>query len=239
MLGIHYKNTSFQNNKTNVNHNTNRYSNNGGGTSTMARKHSSKFSKISSNKSFSLNGYNNHTYIGNQNNFISHDPFSSSNNCTKHVDNNYSQNTKSVSTKNTKGIINEKLRCSPVYSLQCYKNANQELIEKFENDGGKPGDGINKHFINGNKDHDIRTKNLSSCSIDRRNYINDITNNTGTNCSNKYNNNYNTLINNNNCNITKDLVAAKVYVPDYELYSLMRNLKCLHNPKKNGKVIAC
>ena len=151
-------NTSIQNNKTNVNHNINRYSNNGGGTSTMARKHSSKFSKISSNKSFSLNGYNNHNYIGNQNTFISHDPFSSSNNCTKHIDNNYSLNTKSVSTKNTKGIINQKLRCSPVYSLQCYKNVNQELIEKFENDGGNPGDGINKHFINGNKDHDIRKK---------------------------------------------------------------------------------
>jgi hypothetical protein len=65
MLGIRY-NTSTKYNS--VKHtNNNNYFNNNGGNSTLKKKYAHKFSTVSSNKNFSINGFNNNYYIGNEN----------------------------------------------------------------------------------------------------------------------------------------------------------------------------
>ena len=96
--------------------NENRYANSGGGSSTMKKKYASKFNKVSSGTQFSINGINNRNIygiVGNPNSIISNDPFSSSNNSLSCKTN---DNTVKTSVKNTKGLINSKLRESPLYS---------------------------------------------------------------------------------------------------------------------------
>lgn len=65
MLGIRY-NISTKYNSV-KNNNPNNYFNNNGGNSTLKKKYSHKFSTVSSNNNFSINGFNNNYYIGNEN----------------------------------------------------------------------------------------------------------------------------------------------------------------------------
>jgi hypothetical protein len=223
------------------NTNTNRYANSGGGGMTMKKKYAHKFNNVSSGTQFSINGINNrniYSYIGNPNSVISNDPFSSSNNslsCKTY------DNLVKTSVKNTKGLINSKIRCSPLYSLNCYKNVNKELVERYEN-----GNPVNKHFNSENKDQSFKIKLMKSrCGVDRTNYLQDISNNVGTNnCSNenkvKSSNRVKTLAN--QCNITKDMNEFVGYTPTYDLYyansSLFKKIKCQNNPP-DAKIIAC
>ena len=90
----------------------------------LKKKHANKFNKVSSNKMFSLNGYINHNYIGNANNIISHDPFSSviQSSCCS-VNDLSSKNMKGVSVKSAKGYLNSKITSNN--SAQCYKDVNK------------------------------------------------------------------------------------------------------------------
>ena len=243
MLGVHYKYTFINNNTTNVNYNVNNYSNNGGGSSTLKKKYGNKFTKISSNRTFSINGNNYNTYIGNQNTIISHDPFSNSSNTLscKSIDNSVKK-----SVKNYKGllqtrIVNNELKCNSMNSFDCYKKNNAELIDVS----------LNKHFNSNNKDQSSHTELVKSkCIPINKDKIKTTRTNCGTitDSSNNYNNinNINCDIINNtagpssfkNCNITKDVNTYKV--PEYNMYlgSLFRKKKCLYNPP-DAKVIAC
>lgn len=246
MLGVHYKNTHINNNRTSVNYNVNNYSNNGGGSSTLKKKYGNKFTNVSSNRAFSINGNNYNTYIGNQNNIISHDPFSNSSNTLscKSIDNSIK-----TSVKNYKGllqtrIVNDKLKCNSVNSFDCYKKNNAELINQDIS--------LNKHFNSNNKDQSSHTELLKSkCIPINKDEIKTTTTNCGTitdsslNNINNINNINCNVINNTagpssfkNCNITKDVNTYKV--PEYNMYlgSLFRKKKCLYNPP-DAKVIAC
>lgn len=221
--------------------NVNRYANTGGGGMTMKKKYASKFNKVSSNTQFSINGINNrniHSLIGNPNNVVSHDPFSNINPalCKTH------DNTIKTSVKNTKALINSKLQCSPLHSQHCYNKVNHVLVSRAEND-----DPLNKHFIINNQDQSLRIQQLISnatCSIDRTNYLNDISNNIGNNNCAAIKivgtNRINTL--KTQCNITKDMNHVPGYTPGYQIYyndsTLFTKKKCLHNPP-DAKVLAC
>ena len=237
MLGVHYKNTYINNNRTSVNYNVNNYSNNGGGSSTLKKKYGSKFTKISSNTQFSINGNNYNTYIGNPNNIISHDPFSNSSNILlcKNVDNSIKTSVKNYNGLLQTRIVNNKLKCNPVNSFDCYKKNNAELMDVS----------LNKHFNSNNKDQSSHTESLKSkCIPTNKNKT--IIINCGTITDNSLNNNINcnTIYNTGgpssfkNCNITKDVNTYKV--PEYNMYlgSLFRKKNCLYNPP-DAKVIAC
>jgi hypothetical protein len=240
MLGVKYMYTSFNNNKTNVNTNSNYYANNGGGSSTMKKKYSSKFNKVSSKSNFSINGNNYHSYIGNPNSNFSHDPFSNSSNillCKTHDTN------IKTSVKNTKGlmqtrIVNQKIKSNPVNSFKCYLNLNKELKERYDNDIEKlninlnncdstccnniSNAGVNKHF--NNKDSSSLTEQTKTkCFVDRSNYLTQIQENQ----QNK--------INNSNCikkcNITKDLKEVNAFIPSYDIYMLKKKKCCNYNPR--------
>lgn len=246
MLGIRYKFTNLNTNgSTNVNYNVNKYSNNGGGSSTMSKKYGNKFNSkgargVSSGRNFNINGNVNHYYVGNPNSNFSHDPFSNvnNNNCIVNNKNN------GTSVKNTKGLLStrianngQNIKCNPVNSFNCYKNVNQELIDKYNTDINNGIDvtkaGLNKHFRNGeNNDCSSKTEE-AKCSVDRSNYKQEladkqssITDLSGIPCI--------------KCNNTKDLTAINSYVVGYDVYltKLKNKGGCSYKPC-NAKVIAC
>ena len=194
----------------NVDKNANRYANNGGGSSTMKKKVGGRFARISSGGSFSINGGGNHNYIGNPNNA----------NAYVGCRNNLDLSVK-TSVKNTKGLLQS--RCNPVNSFSCYKNVNQELVDKFEEDGV----GFNKHFRSENKDSSSKVEK-AKCVVDRSNYKEEIeaaaADGVNKDCK--------------KCDITKDLAAVNAYVPGYDVYMLKKKKGCAKNPP-DAKVIAC
>ena len=123
----------------------------------LKKKHANKFNKVSSNKMFSLNGYINHNYIGNANNIISHDPFSSviQSSCCS-VNDLSSKNMKGVSVKSAKGYLNSKITSNN--SAQCYKDVNSVLV-------AQP---LNKHFRTENRIQSSYIDTVKSkCAIDK------------------------------------------------------------------------
>lgn len=247
-LGVRYKFTNLNNNgsNTNVNHNVNKYSNNGGGSSTMLKKYGNKFNNkgargVSSGRNFNINGNVNHYYIGNPNSNFSHDPFSNASNIDGCIVNNKNNGT---SVKNTKGLLSTRLvnngqtiKTNSVDSFLCYKNVNQELINKYNNDIDNGIDvkkaGLNKHFRNGeNRDCSSKTEQ-AKCFVDRSNYLQELADKqasvidfSGNECR--------------KCNNTKDLTAINSYVVGYDVYlTRLKNKRgCSYNPC-DAKVIAC
>jgi len=222
-----------------VNSNPNRYAGGGGGGITMKKKYASKFANVSSNKSFSLNGNTSHTYTGNPNSIISHDPFSNVSNgsCSTSVG-----NKTTTSVKNTKAYINEKLRCSPLYSSKCYNIVNKELVDI----NGE----LNKHFISDNRAQSLYTELVKSkCGLDRENYLAELElqqASTQNKCDNVQNmtSSSRTLYLMRKCNVTKDNNFVKGFTPGYDIYygdsTLFRKKRAckLHNPV-DAKTIAC
>jgi hypothetical protein len=219
-----------------VNNNPNRYAGSGGGGSMLKKKYANKFNKVSSNRMFSLNGNTNHSYIGNQNNVNSHDPFSS-------VSNNKCWNEKkvNVSVKNSKGYLDAKLRFSPLNSANCYKHVNYALIDVS----------LNKHLRSENRDQSSHISNVKAqCSLNRTSYTDQITNKkcVFANCDNKVNRNisgnsrieYLKRVN----NVVKDKNYVNGFTPGYDIYygdSTLYKKKAacnLYNPP-DAKVIAC
>ena len=210
--------------------NVNRYANTGGGGMTMKKKYASKFNKVSSNTQFSINGINNrniHSLVGNPNNMISHDPFSNISNALCKTN----DNTIKTSVKNTKGLINSKLRCSPLYSQNCYNKVNHVLVTRAENDNP-----LNKHLNANNQDQSLYIEqlvsNVTSCEI---------SNNIVNNCSAIKivgTNRVNTL--KTQCNITKDINHTPGFTPGYQIYyrdsSLFSKKNCLHNPPSERSI---
>ena len=222
-----------------VNTNYNNYAGSGG--SMLKKKYANKFNKVSSNKMFSLNGYVNHNYIGNANNIISHDPFSSVSQslcCT--VNDLDTKNMKGVSVKSVKGYLNSKI--SPVNSAQCYKDVNNVLI----------AEPLNKHFRSENRTQSSYIDSVKSkCVVDKTAYLNELneltTKSSSVTCSNKVNR----IVSSNarmqyliGCNNNvKDTNFINGFTPDYTIYyndSSLFNKKnqCANNPK-DAKVIAC
>lgn len=241
-VGIRYKFTNLNNSgSTNVNHNVNKYSNNGGGSSTMLKKYGNKFNNkaargVSSGKNFNINGNVNHYYIGNPNSIISHDPFSRASNIDGCIVNNKNNG---VSVKNTKGLLStrinaENIKSNSVNSFDCYKNINEELINKYNNDIANGKDiskaGLNKHFRNGeNRDCSSKTEQVK-CFVDRSKYKEQLLQKEKK-CSTS---------NLKKCDITKDMTAVNSYVVGYDVYlSKLKNKRgCSYNPC-DAKVIAC
>lgn len=243
MLGIKYRNSRINNNKTNVNYNVNNYYNNGGGASTIKRKYANKFNSagahgVTQGSIFSLNGNANHYYHGNPNSNFSHDPFS---NVTMTSNLSLNKNS-SVSVKNTKGLLQTRLKsdnsilCNPVNSFECYKKVNDKLKQQYDNDISKANTnnssfcnvvsnaGFNKHFRTENKDSSSKIER-SKCVVDRSNYKEQLKNiNNSKDCK--------------KCNITKDLTAVNAYVVGYDVYMLKKKKCCSYNPP-DAKVIAC
>ena len=222
-----------------VNTNYNNYAGSGG--SMLKKKYANKFNKVSSNKMFSLNGYVNHNYIGNANNIISHDPFSSVSQslcCT--VNDLDTKNMKGISVKSVKGYLNSKI--SPVNSAQCYKDVNNVLI----------AEPLNKHFRSENRTQSSYIDSVKSkCVVDKTAYLNELneitTKSSSVTCSNKVNR----IVSSNarmqyliGCNNNvKDTNFINGFTPDYTIYyndSSLFNKKnqCANNPK-DAKVIAC
>ena len=247
MLGIKYRNSRINNNKTNVSYNVNNYYNNGGGASTMKKKYGNKFNNagahgVSQGSTFSLNGNANHYYVGNPNSNFSHDPFS---NISMTTNLGLNKNT-SVSVKNTKGLFQTRLKsdnkivCNPVNSFDCYKKVNIKLQQQYDNDiytvntndssfcNVVSSAGFNKHFRSENKDSSSKIER-AKCVVDRSNYKEQLKN-------------MNTCSNNSKdskkCNITKDLTAVNSYVVGYDVYMLKKKKCCSYNPP-DAKVIAC
>lgn len=234
MLGVRYNFSKINNDKTNVNYNVNNYSNNGGGSSTMSRKYGNKFNNAASRGvsrgSFSINGKSNHYYIGNPNSNFTQDPFSNVSKQSQFV-------TKIInpSVKNTKGLLQTRLvnnglniKSNSVNSFYCYKKANQELIQKYNQDINnqisQSKAGFNKHFISENKDSSSKIER-AKCFVDRSSY--------DTQLMNKK-----LCENNKKCNITKDLTAINSYVVGYDVYLTKKKTLCSYNPP-DAKIIAC
>jgi hypothetical protein len=235
---------SYTYNCTNVKHscvNTN-YNNYAGSSGSMLKKkYANKFNKVSSNKMFSLNGYVNHNYIGNANNIISHDPFSSviESSCCTNNDLG-STNMKGISVKSAKGYLNSKITSEN--SAQCYKDVNSVLI-------AQP---LNKHFRSENRTQSSYIDSVKSkCAIDKTAYLNELDQlsqlSSSSSCSNKVNRIVSSnarmqyLINCNNKVKTINLING--FTPAYDIYyndSTLFNKKnqCANNPK-DAKVIAC
>lgn len=242
MLGIKYRNSRINNNKTNVSYNVNSYYNNGGGASTMKKKYGNKFNNagahgVSQASTFSLNGNANHYYVGNPNSNFSHDPFS---NITMTTNLGLNKNM-SASVKNTKGLFQTRLKsdnkivCNPVNSFDCYKKVNIKLQQEYEKDfvdssacGINSNAGFNKHFRGENKDSSSKIER-AKCIVDRSNYKEQLKN------ANTYNNNSKDC---KKCNVTKDLTAVNAYVVGYDVYMLKKKKCCSYNPP-DAKVIAC
>jgi len=234
-------NMSYCANKHCVNTNSNNYAGSGG--SMLKKKYANKFNKVSANKSFSLNGYANHNYIGNANTIISHDPFSSvsENSCCTNTSNSNisSNNTKGISVKSVKGYLNSKINSNN--SAQCYKDVNSILLTNP----------LNKHLRSENRDQSLYIEKLkSSCFFSRKqDYINELSNNRlKGSCLNKVNRNLSTsariqyLI---TCNNTvKDSNVVNGFTPAYDIYYndstlFIKKASCmLYNPP-DAKVIAC
>jgi len=220
-----------------VNTNYNNYAGSGG--SMLKKKYANKFNKVSSNKMFSLNGYVNHNYIGNANNIISQDPFSSviESSCCTNNDLG-STNMKGVSVKSAKGYLNSKI--SPINSAQCYKDVNSVLI----------AEPLNKHFRSENRTQSSYIDSVKSkCAIDKSAYLNELDqlSQLSSSCSNKVNR----IVSSNarmqyliNCNNkVKDSNFINGFTPAYDIYyndTTLFNKKnqCANNPK-DAKVIAC
>ena len=223
-----------------VNKNVNNYANSGGGGMTMKKKYAHKFNKNSSNSQFSLNGRNSHNifgYIGNPNSSISYDG------CKKSDSGSNVQ----TSVKNTKAYLNNKLNCN-INSLACYKKINHELVKRYEdNYQGTP---LNKHLTANNNDQSTRISMLKAkCSIDRTNYVIDIsgTGNTGKNNCSDFKTQNATSTNRTQylarqCNITKDKNEINGFTPGYDIYyndsTLFKKIQCQNNPP-DAKIIAC
>ena len=222
--------------KNNCNtNNSNKYAGSGG--AMLKKKYANKFTKVSSNKQFSINGNVNHNYIGNPNSIISQDPFSSviENNCCNARKIN-------VSVKSSKGYLNS--LCSANNSAACYKKNNSELLDISGS--------LNKHLRSENRVQSLYITNLKSqCSL-LTNYATEISNNLTkvicNNSVNKINRNLSSssrierLINCNN--IVKNSNFFNGFTPDYSLYyndsSLYKKIAAcnLHNPP-DAKVLAC
>lgn len=218
--------------------NSNRYAGSGG--SMLKKKYANKFNKVSANKSFSLNGYNNHTYIGNANNIISHDPFSSVSENSCCIDNNIisANNKKGVSVKSARGYLNSKV--TSVNSSKCYKELNSVLLETP----------LNKHLRSENRDQSSYIDKVKTfCYSSKIEYLDELSNNKlKVSCLNKVNRNLSSsariqyLISCNNS--VKDNNFINGFTPGYDIYyndSTLFNKKAvcnLYNPK-DAKVIAC
>jgi hypothetical protein len=214
--------------------NYNNYANSGG--AMLKKKYAHKFSKVSSNKQFSLNGNTNHSYIGNPNSIISHDPFSS-----VLENSSYGLGAISVSVKSSKGYLNSK--CNVNNSAACYKRNNRALLDVS----------LNKHMRSENRVQSLYITNLKAqCSL-ITDYATEISNNlaaetNNVNCIKKINRNLTFssriehLIKCNNTVKTSHYFSG--FTPDYSLYysdsSLYKKLApCnLYNPP-DAKVIAC
>jgi hypothetical protein len=226
-----------KNNCTTTNHN--RYAGSGG--AMLKKKYANKFNKVSSNKQFSINGKTNHSYIGNPNSIITHDPFSS-------VSENSSYNARkiNVSVKSSKGYLNS--ICSANNSAACYKRNNSALLDISGS--------LNKHLRGENRVQSLYIENLKAkCSLltdyvtEMKNNVANVANVTSNSaCINKINRNLSSssrierLI---NCNNTvKNSNFFNGFTPDYSLYyndsSLYKKIAAcnLHNPP-DAKVIAC
>jgi hypothetical protein len=223
-----------KNNCTTIN--PNKYVNSGG--AMLRKKYAHKFTKVSSNKQFSLNGNTNHSYIGNPNSIISHDPFSSVS-----ENSSYGLGATSVSVKSTKGYLNSK--CNVNNSAACYKRNNRALLDISGS--------LNKHLRGENRVQSLYITNLKAqCSL-LTNYVAEISNNLvkktcNTSCANIINRNLSSssrierLIKYNNIVKTSNFMSG--FTPDYSLYyndsSLYKKIAAcnLHNPP-DAKVIAC
>jgi len=221
-----------KNNCTTNDHN--RYAGSGG--AMLKKKYANKFNKVSSNKQFSINGKTNHSYIGNPNSIITHDPFSSVS-----ENSSYSARKINVSVKSSKGYLNS--ICSANNSAACYQRNNSDLLDTP----------LNKHLRSENRVQSLYIENLKAkCSLltdyvtEMKKTVTNVSSNTV--CSNKINRNLSSssrierLI---NCNsIVKNSSFFNGFTPDYSLYyndSSLYNKKAscnLYNPR-DAKVIAC
>lgn len=194
--------------------NVNNYLNNGGGSSTMSRKYAHKKSRVSSG-SFSINGTgrSGQGYVGNPNSAIQYVHCKTNDMSIK------------TSVKSNKALINSKLYRSPANSLNCYKDANKELVKLVEN--GTP---LNKHFISENRSSSSKTDNSKNgCPVDRSNYEEELKNKNKINCD----------YNKKKCNVTKDLKEVGSFTPDYDMYLFYKKKNCKFYNPPDAKIIAC
>ena len=244
MLGVRYKYSNLNKDNTTNNTNVNRYSNNGGGSSTLKKKYGAKLAP--SKNSFSINSSNNHYYTGNPNSNFSNDPFSSNkNNKCFTPNNNTNISVKNYHALRQTRIVNNQVKSNINISHQCYKDSNPQLLQRYENN-----DPLNKHFNSLNKSSSMNIY-LKKTNCFQDSSFNDISNNLNNSnchldgCPIKYNNiNYNDqlLRQSRLNNITKDQNKISGQSSDYSRYysdpNLFRKKKCLYNPR-NSKVIAC
>ena len=219
-----------KNNCTTNDHN--RYAGSGG--AMLKKKYANKFNKVSSNKQFSINGKTNHSYIGNPNSIITHDPFSSVS-----ENSSYSARKINVSVKSSKGYLNS--ICSANNSAACYQRNNSDLLDTP----------LNKHLRSENRVQSLYIETLKAqCSL-ITNYVTEISNNLikkPCNSLTKINKNLSSssridrLIKCNN--IVKNSSVLNGITPDYSKYysdsSLYKKKAAcnLYNPP-DAKVIAC
>lgn len=240
MLGVKY-NKLCKNCTTSVHNNSNKYFNNNGGSSVLTKKAGSRFSKISSNNSFSINGINNrniHSLVGKSNPNIPN---------TTHCNLTYDNNIK-TSVKNSSAHIKDKLRCHPLNSGKCYKDVNKDLVEKYDSDilildptssdycEKRSKAGYNKHFVisNSNLVSDRRVSQNTSC-VNRNNYEKELLSNNKKNCKiNSVDSSDRITKLKARCNVVKDKNYINGITPGYDIYyrdsSMFGKRKGLYNP---------
>ena len=220
-----------------ANTNYNNYAGSGG--SMLKKKYANKFNKVSANKSFSLNGYNNHNYIGNSNTIIRNDPFSSVSENSCCTNNDGTKNTKGVSFKSVKAYLNSKM--SSNNSAMCYKDVNSALVSNP----------LNKHFRTENRTQSAYIYNVKSkiCIDDNTGFEDELKKQqSSVTCKNKVQRNVSSssriqyLINCNN--LVKDNNVVNGFTPGYDIFYndstlFTKKAACnLYNPN-DAKVIAC
>ena len=215
----------------------------GSGGSTLKKKYANKFNKVSSNKPFSLNGYSNHSYIGNVNTIAGQVPSRnvSANTCCSSDDISVSSNNRlGISVKSSKGYLNSKMTSNN--SAKCYKDVNKALVDI--------NGSLNKHFRSENRSQSSQIDAVKThCTLSRADYMNQLSSNTSSVvCREKVNRNLSTnsriqyLITCNNS--VKDANFINGFTPGYDLYYndstlFHKKAECnLHNPP-DAKVIAC
>lgn len=242
MLGVKY-NKLCKNCSTSAHNNPNKYFNNNGGSSVLTKKAGSRFSRISSNSGFSINGVNNrniHSLVGNSN---PNTPNQTHCNLTS------DKNVK-TSVKNSSAYIKDKLRCHPSNSVKCYKEVNKDLVKKYDdavaNLSSNINDvdyceklakaGFNKHFnVSLSKPAsyvvDKRVSENTSC-VNRENYENELK--AKSTCNNNIDASNRISKLKARCNLVKDKNYINGFTPGYDIYykdsSMFGKRKGLYNP---------
>tara|TARA_B100000424_G_scaffold154063_1_gene117728 strand:- start:716 stop:1372 length:657 start_codon:yes stop_codon:yes gene_type:complete len=191
---------------------------NSGSGSTLARKAGTKYSKKLSNSNgiFSINGSSNQSYT---NNPTSNRTYLG----CKDIDTSVKSSVKTYSglrgTRLVNSNLNDGIKCDPVNSFHCYKTLNGNLT-------------LNKHRLYEKDQSTHLDIKKSACSVDRSNYLVEISNNDGLGNTCKQ-------VSKQKCNITKDMNKVNGYTMGYDLYINDKVKKgCNYNPK-DARFLAC